>query len=152
LSIEKYNQKLVVAHCEKLERLYLAAPCNEYFDPGIRISEGQAEIVLATQDRFLHAAGFVHPSIFYAALVDSALFAVNSLVETALVTTVRFNTDLAHPTSAGEMIARGRFLSKSDDRYLADAVLTDSEGREIARGSGEFAESTVPLSPDIGYR
>ena len=94
----------------------------------------------------------MHPSIFYAALVDSALFAVNSLVETALVTTVRFNTDLAHPISAGEMIARGRFLSKSDDRYLADAVLTDSEGREIARGSGEFAESTVPLSPDIGYR
>ncbi|MFC1597463.1 PaaI family thioesterase [Planctomycetota bacterium] len=151
MSIEQYNEKLVSAHCEKLEHLYLAAPCNEYFDPGVRISEGQAEIVIPIQEKFFRAAGSVHASIFFTAMADSALFAVNSIVENALVLTVSFNTDLTRPISAGELIARGRFLDKSDDRYLADSVLTDPEGREIGRGSGAFAESTIPLSPEIGY-
>jgi uncharacterized protein (TIGR00369 family) len=152
LSIEHYNEKVILAHCEKLEHLYLAAPCNEYFDPGIRVSEGQAEIVIPIQEKFFHTAGSVHASVCFTAMADSALFAVNSIVEKALVLTVSFNTDLTRPISAGELIAKGRFLGRSDDRYLAESVLTDPEGREIGRGSGAFAESTIPLSPEIGYR
>lgn len=152
LSIEHYNEKIVAAHCEKLEHLYLAAPCNDYFDPGIRVSEGEAEIVIPIQEKLLRSPGVVHPSVCFTALADSALFAVNSIVEKALVVTLGFNMDLTHPISAGELIARGRFLGKSDDRYLAESVLTDPEGQEIARGSGTFVESTLPLSPQIGYR
>lgn len=152
LSIERYNEKLVAAHCEKLEHLYLSAPCSEYFDPGIRVSEGQAEIVIPIQEKFVGAGGSVHGSICFTAMADSALFAVNSIVENALVLTVSFHTDFTGPISAGELIARGRFVGRSDERYLAESVLTDPEGREIGRGSGAFAESTIPLSADIGYR
>jgi len=151
LSIEHYNEKLVAAHCEKLEHLYLAAPCSEYFDPGIRVSEGQAEIVIPIQEKFFRAGGSAHASVCFTAMADSALFAVNSIVENALVLTVSFHTDLTRPISGGDLIARGRFVGRSDERYLAESVLTDSEGREIGRGSGAFAESTIPLSPDIGY-
>jgi len=35
--------------------------------------------------------------------------------------------------------------------YVAESQLTDSDGKEIARGSGTFVPSDIPLSPEIGY-
>ncbi len=34
---------------------------------------------------------------------------------------------------------------------IAESVLTDQEGRELARGSGSFMKSRVELTPEIGY-
>jgi len=31
-------------------------------------------------------------------------------------------------------------------------VLFDSHGKEAARGSGSFVPSTIPLTPEMGYR
>lgn len=151
LSIESHNKKLLEAHCEKLEHMYLTAPCNEYYDPGVRVSEGEAEIVIPVQERFSHAAGAVHDSICYTAMADCAVLAVNSIIEKALVVTVNFNIQLTHPIAAGELIAKSRFLGMSDNHYLAESVLTDTEGKEFGRGTGTFMESSVPLSHDIGY-
>lgn len=152
LSIEAHNKKkLLEAHFEKLEHMYLAAPCNEYYEPGVRISEGAAEIVIPIKKKFFHAAGAVHESVLIKAMSDSALLAVNSAIERVFVSTVNFNTYLAYPVATGELIARGRFMSKSGNHYMAEAVLTDSEGNEIGRGSGTFKESRTSLSARIGY-
>ena len=80
-------------------------------------------------------------------MADSAALAVSSIIEDVQVSTVEFNTYLARPVTAGEIIARGRFLSVSGDHLLAESVLTDSEGQELGRGSGAFMKSTVPLAP-----
>jgi acyl-coenzyme A thioesterase PaaI-like protein len=151
LSIEHHSKKLLETHFEKLERLYLAAPCNGYYDPGVRISEGEAEIVIPIQETFYGAAGAVHTSICFTAMADSAALAVNSIVEKALVVTVNFELSSITPFATGELLARSRFLGMSGNHYLAESALTDSNGKEIGRGGGAFMESDILLSSDIGY-
>ncbi len=147
-SIERHEKKLLDAHCEELERVYLASPSNEYFDPGVRISEGEAEILIPIQEKFADAAGTVHASVCFTAMADSAALAVNSIVAKAPIVVVRFDTQLTCPIASGAIVARSRFVGMSGNHYLAESVLTDSEGQEIGNGSGEFVESDPPLSSD----
>jgi acyl-coenzyme A thioesterase PaaI-like protein len=148
LSIERHDKRLLDAHCEELERRYLAAPINQHFDSGVRISEGEAEILIPPQERFSDLTGTVHASVCFTAMADSAALAVNSIVEKALIAVVRFDIQLTRPSAAGAIIARSRFVGMSGNHYLAESVLTDSDGREIGKGSGEFVESDVSLSSD----
>ena len=46
--------------------------------------------------------------------------------------------------------AVGRVVHRSRRLYVAESQLTDSSGKEIARGSGTFVPSDIPLSPEIG--
>jgi acyl-coenzyme A thioesterase PaaI-like protein len=50
------------------------------------------------------------------------------------------------------MTARGTIVSRSRRLIIGDGVLVDGDGREIARGSGTFMPSRVPLDERIGYR
>ena len=36
--------------------------------------------------------------------------------------------------------------------FLAESVVVDGDGNEIARGSGNFVTSKIKLTADIGYR
>ena len=152
MGIEKHNIEKREAHFRKLERMYVIAPNNEYYSPGIHITEGEAEIVIPVQKEFYHAANAVHGSVYFKAMDDAAFFAVNSLVESVFVLTVSFSVGLSRPVSEGEMVARGRFVGESGKPYLAQAVLMDSEGNEIGRGSGAFVKSRIPLTEKIGYK
>ena len=150
-SIEGFNRKQLETHWEKLERRYLAAASSEYFDPGVSVSQQEAEIVVAIRDEFFCATGIVHPSVHFALMADAAALAVNSIVEDALVVPVNFNVQFASPRATGELLARARLLGISGDHYLAESALSDSDGNEIGRASGAFMQSDVPLSPEIGY-
>jgi acyl-coenzyme A thioesterase PaaI-like protein len=132
--------------------MYLVAPCNAHWDPGVRISEGEAEILIPIQERFLRTPGAVHESVQFTAMSDSAALAVNSISGRTLVVVASFSLQLPGPSAVGELIAKGRFLGMSADRYLAESVLTDPEGNEIARGNGAFVDSSIVLSPEIGYK
>jgi uncharacterized protein (TIGR00369 family) len=131
--------------------MYLAAPCNEYYEPGIKISEGEAEVVIPVQDRYLDAAGFVHGSVFHRAMHDAALLAANSIVPKDLMLSTGFNIQFTSTIAEGELIARGRVIGTSDDHCLAEAVVLDGEGEELGRGTGTFVKSEIPFSPEIGY-
>lgn len=139
-------------HFRKLERMYAQAPINEYFRPGLTISDGRTEVVIPVRPDFFHPAGGVHGAVYFKALDDAAFFAVNSLVEDVFVLTVSFNAYLIRPISSGEMRAEGWVVHRSERLYMAEAELHDSEGRLIARGSGTFVPSKVKLSPKLGYR
>jgi uncharacterized protein (TIGR00369 family) len=152
LGIEAHKKEVLEEHARKLERMYLAARCNDHYQPGIRVSEGEAEIVIPIRDEFLDAGGSVHGSVYFRAMSDAALFAVSSLVERVVVSTVSFSFLLSHPVASGELIARGRFMDISESHYLAESAVTNCQGEEIARGSGAFARSEIPLSAEIGYR
>jgi acyl-coenzyme A thioesterase PaaI-like protein len=131
--------------------MYLSAPYNRYYAPGISISEGEAEIVVPIKDEFCYPGGSVHDSVYFKALNDAGFFAANSLIDDVLVLTVNLDTYLARPIHTGEIIARARFVGLSQDHYLAESALTDSEGCEIGRGHGVYAKSELSLSPEIGY-
>jgi uncharacterized protein (TIGR00369 family) len=149
--IQEYNKKQRAAHCRRLESMYLAAPCNEYYDPGIRISEGEAEVVIQVQEKFLDAAGSVHGSVFHRAMNDAALFAVNSIVPKELMSSTDFHIQLTGAVAEGELIARGRVVGMSADHCLAEAVVVDGAGGELGRGTGIFVKTETPLSSEMGY-
>jgi uncharacterized protein (TIGR00369 family) len=138
-------------HYRKLERMYASAPVNEYYAPTMRISEGRAEVTIPVRPHLFHAAGAVHGVVYFKALDDAAFFAVNSLVEDVFVLTVSFNVYLTRTISEGEMKATGRAVHRSRRLFIAESEVVDSDGREIARGSGTFMRSSIPLSPEIGY-
>ena len=139
-------------HHRRLERMYRRAPANEYFRPDIRIEHGKAEVRLEVRPDFHHPAGAAHGSVYFKALDDATFFAANSLVEDVFVLTVSFNLYFLRPISDGTMIARGRVVSRSTRLLVADGVLVDGDDRELARGSGTFMPSRVPLDEKLGYR
>jgi uncharacterized protein (TIGR00369 family) len=138
-------------HYRKLERMYASAPTNKYHGPTMRVSEGRAEVTIPVRRDFFHAAGAAHGYLYFKALDDAAFFAVNSPLDDVFALTVSFNLYLTRPISEGEMRAAGRVVHRSRRLFIAEAEVVDSDGREIARGSGTFMPSTIPLSPDVGY-
>jgi uncharacterized protein (TIGR00369 family) len=131
--------------------MYLSAPCNEYYEPGIRVSEGEAEVVIPLQEKLLDAAGFVHGSVLHRAMSDAALFAASSVVPKELMASTGFNVQVTRTTAERQLIARGRLIDCSDDHCLAEAVVVDAKGVELGRGTGTFAKTEIPLSADLGY-
>jgi len=133
--------------------MYHSAPINEYFAPKLYIAEaGAAELRLMIRPDFHHAAHAAHGAVYFKALDDATFFAANSLVEDVFVLTVSFNLYLTRPVSDGEVVARGRVVSRSKRLYLAEGVLEDARGREIARGSGAFMPSAISLADIDQYR
>ena len=139
-------------HFRRLERLYASAPINEFFAPRLHIPEaGIAELRMTIRPDFHHAARAAHGAVYFKALDDATFFAANSLVEDVFVLTTSFNIYLLRPVADGEVVARGRVVSRSRRLYLAEGVLEDARGREIARGSGAFMPSTLVLGDLGGY-
>jgi uncharacterized protein (TIGR00369 family) len=139
-------------HFRRLERMYLAAPANEYFRPDISIGEGTAEVRLVVRPDFFHAASAVHGSVYFKVLDDATFFAASSLVPDVFVLTASFTIYFLRPISAGTMTARGKIVSRSARLLIGEGTLVDGDGREIARGSGTFMPSRVPLDERVGYR
>jgi uncharacterized protein (TIGR00369 family) len=138
-------------HYRRLERMYLSAPANEYFRPEIRIGEGTAVVELAVRRDFFHAASAVHGSVYFKLLDDATFFAASSLVRDVFVLTASFNIYFMRPVSEGIMRARGTIVSRSTRLLIGEGVLEDAAGKEIARGSGTFMPSRVPLDDKLGY-
>jgi len=138
-------------HHRRLERMYLSAPANEYFQPEIRIDEGRAEVRLVVRPDFFHAASAVHGSVYFKLLDDATFFAASSLVDDVFVLTASFNIYFLRPISSGTMTARGTVVSRTNRLLIGEGVLLDSDDREIARGSGTFMPSRVSLDERLGY-
>ena len=138
-------------HYRKLERMYASAPINDFFEPTMRVSKGEAVITTTVRHDFFHAANAVHGALYLKMLDDAAFFAVNSLVTDVFVLTVSLNAYLLRPVSEGEIKATGSVVHRSRRVYVAESQLVDAAGREIARGSGTFMPSDIPLTPEIGY-
>ncbi|MCK4507996.1 MAG: PaaI family thioesterase [Desulfuromonadales bacterium] len=138
-------------HFRKLERMYASAPINEFYKPNLEISEGEAVLEFAVQKKFFHAAGAIHGSVYFKALDDAAYFAANSLIEDVFVLTSNFNIYLLRPVSSGRIRAVGRVVNQTKKLLIAEAILYDEQGREVARGSGSFMHSQMALTEEIGY-
>jgi uncharacterized protein (TIGR00369 family) len=139
-------------HYRKLERMYLAAPINEFFKPAIQIGRGTAEIRVNVDRRFFHAARAAHGAVYFKSLDDAAFFAVSSLVEDRFVLTSNFNLYMLAPVATGIIRAVGKVVSGGGSSFLAESVLYNEQEEEIARGSGMFVRSKVRLDPEMGYR
>jgi uncharacterized protein (TIGR00369 family) len=142
------------AHHRRLENMHHDASCNLHYCKGIklRVSEGAAEITLPLRPEFFHAANAVHGFIYFKMLDEAGFFAANSLVEDVFVLTTDFHINLLRPVAEGNIRAEGKVVHQSKSLILAEAVLYNSEGKQLARGSGSFVRGGTPLSADIGYK
>jgi len=139
-------------HYRKLENMMDTSPFVNAAGARIRISDRRAEIVIPVRDKLFHAAGAVHGAIYFLALDNAAFFAVNSMVEDVFVLTTTFTIYLIRPVSEGEIRAVGNVVSAGRRQYIAESVLYNRNDKEIARGSGVFMKSRIPLDETIGYR
>jgi uncharacterized protein (TIGR00369 family) len=138
-------------HFLALQNMYLAAPINEFYRPGIEVSDAEATIEIDVSDKLFHAAGAVHGSVYFKMLDDAAFFAANSQERDVFVLTTSFTTYLTRPVSSGRLRSVGRVVNQNKTQFIAEAVLSDSQGREVGRGSGVFVRSKLPLSEAMGY-
>lgn len=133
--------------------MYLSANINtQIFDTTeCKIEHKKATISLTIADKFFHALGAIHGSVYFKLLDDAAFFAVNSIVEDVFVLTTSFHSNIIRPVSSGKIEAKGevRFISKT--LFIAESTLVNEQGKEIAFGSGQFAKSHIRLNEEIGY-
>ncbi|WP_412987591.1 PaaI family thioesterase [Pontimicrobium sp. IMCC45349] len=143
-----------MSHFKKLENMYLGANFNKeiYQSTEIRVEEEFAEIKLTIEPKYFHALGAIHGSVYFKLLDDAAFFAVNSIVKDVFVLTTNFNINLIRPANKGVITAVGRVKFKSKNLFIAESILQNEEGKEIAFGIGHFAKSKVALTEEIGYK
>jgi uncharacterized protein (TIGR00369 family) len=141
------------AHFDALQSLYAAAPINRLFASRLEVVEsGLARIHFEVDERVFHAAGAAHGTIYFKMLDDAAFYAANTLVSDRFLLTTAFNLLLTRPVKAGPLIAEGRWVSGRRRVLVGDSRLIDAEGEEVARGTGTFMRSHIPLSSLPGYR
>jgi uncharacterized protein (TIGR00369 family) len=139
-------------HWRALERLYAQAPINALFDSRLMVTdEGAARIEFTIDERFYHAAGAAHGTIYFKMLDDAAFYAANTLVSDRFLLTTAFNLHFTRPVRAGKIVAEGRWISGRKRVLVAESRLVDSEGEEIGRGTGTFMRSRIALSGLAGY-
>lgn len=141
-------------HYQKLARMYLGANINQQFfeSTQIQIAHETASISIDVSEKYFHALGAMHGSVYFKLLDDAAFFAVQSVVNDAFVLTSSFNINLTRPVQTGKITAVGKLKFKSKNLYVAEATLTNEAGKEIGFGTGNFAKSKLGLTAEIGYK
>ena len=140
-------------HYNKLKNMYLNANVNTHiFDTTeCKIDKEKATISLEISDKYFHALGAIHGSVYFKLLDDAAFFAVQSIVKDVFVLTASFNTNLIRPINSGIITAKGKIRFKSQNLFVAESTLYNEAGKEIAFGTGNFSKSQITLSKEIGY-
>jgi uncharacterized protein (TIGR00369 family) len=131
--------------------MYLKAATNEYYKPSITVQKGCATVELAVRPDFFQSAGFVHGSVFFKLLDDSAYFAAQSAITDAHLLTSSFNCYFLRPVSTGILRGIGTLTHRSTRVIIAESHIVDEKERSIAQGSGTFLKGNLPLDEKVGY-
>ena len=125
--------------------MYCAAPINEIYPPTIVIGDGAAEVEIEVNPQHFHTGGALHGSVYFKLLDDAAFFAANSQEQDVFVLTTSFTTYMTRPVSSGKIKAVGKVVNRNNSQWIAEAVMTNDESKEIARGNGIFVRSKTKL-------
>jgi len=139
-------------HYRRLENMYQFAPINDYYEPHMVVSEGEATVEMEIMKKHDHAAGAAHGSVYFKMLDDAAFFAACSLEFEVFALTTSFTTYLTRPVSSGVIRAVGKVVNQNKSQFILEAVLYDSDDKELGRGNGIFVRGKIPFSPEVGYR
>tara|TARA_B100000963_G_C22514014_1_gene619740 strand:+ start:176 stop:613 length:438 start_codon:yes stop_codon:yes gene_type:complete len=140
-------------HFNKLRNMYLQANINAMiFDTTTcTISQKKSEISINITEKYFHALGAIHGSIYFKLLDDAAFFAASSVVEDVFLLTTSFTINITKPVSQGTIKAIGNIRFQSNNLIVAESSLYNEEGKEIAFGTGNFAKSKILLKDTQGY-
>lgn len=139
-------------HYTKLENMMHSSPFVSYAGARVRVKKGEAHIFLPVRKELYHAADAMHGALYFLAMDNAAFFAANSLVKDVFVLTTSFTTYITRPVSEGVVKSIGRVVNQNRTQFICESVLYDSHDREIARATGIFVRSKIPLTAEIGYK
>ncbi|CCK80289.1 MULTISPECIES: PaaI family thioesterase [Desulfobacula] len=139
-------------HYTKLENMMHSSPFSRLVDAKVSVKQGEAHITLPVKKEFFNAVGAMHGTLSFFALDNAAFFAANSLVEDVFVLTTSFTTYITRPVSEGVVKSIGKVVNQNRSQFICESVLFDSNDKEIARATGIFVRSKIPLSDKIGYK
>ncbi|TXK49261.1 PaaI family thioesterase [Pontibacter qinzhouensis] len=139
-------------HYKQLEKLFLAANIQEFYTGStIQVSRERAKILLPTDPKFFHGANAVHGSVYFKLLDDAAWFAAASVVRDFFIVTSSFQMNLLRMVNSGHLSAVGMVRSVSRQVLLAESVIYNERGKEVAFGTGQFMRTNQPLAALEGY-
>ena len=139
-------------HYLKLENMMHSAPFVSLTGARVKIKKGEAQITLPVRKELFHAAGALHGALYFLALDNAAFFAANSLVDDVFVLTTSFTTYITRPVSDGVVRSIGKVVNQNRTQFVCESILYNSNEKEIARATGIFVRSKIPLSEQIGYQ
>jgi uncharacterized protein (TIGR00369 family) len=107
---------------------------------------GFAVVELNVDREHLQAFGYVHGGV-YASAIDTAAFwsAFCDLDEGTGITTVDLKVNYLAPVQTGKLTAEGKRIKIGKTLGLAEATVTDAQGRIVAHGT-----STLIVMPGFG--
>jgi len=138
-------------HFSCLEKMYLAAPINDFYQSTISVAESECEISICLNDKFFHAAGAAHGSVYFHLLDSAAFFAASSLEREFWIVTTTFTSYLTRPASQGNMRAVGRVVNMNKSQFIVEAIAFNNDDKEVARGNGIFVRTKSLLQDMPGY-
>lgn len=138
-------------HYRRLEALHRAAPVQDLLKHTMSVREGAATLTLEVEPKLFHAAEAMHGAFYFKCLDDAAFFAAQSVVMDCFILTASFTTYLTRPVPGGKLTCEGKLVSTQRTQWIAEAVLTNEEGKEVARGNGLFRKSAIKLMDTTGY-
>ena len=143
--------KNTTEHYRKLERMYVTSALNASFKPELTVSQAQARLSYVITPAHHHAAHSGHGAIIFKALDDAAFFAASSLNEACFMVTASFNIHYLRPIVDGELTAIAKVVNQSKRSMLVEVSARNNEDKLIARGTGSFMPSRMPLNHEVGY-
>ena len=152
IHLQRLNQMTKNKHYIKLENMMHSSPFVTFANAKVNVRKGEAHITLPVRKALFHAAGAMHGALYFLALDNAAFFAASSLVEDVFVLTTSFTTYITRPVSEGTVKAIGKVVNQNRTQFICESVLFDANDREIARATGIFVRSKIPLSDEIGYK
>ena len=128
-----------VNHCPYFELLSMRL---------VELELGRAVLHIRLAEKHLQPFGVVHGGVFSSIIDAAAFWAVFSEVdEDAGMTTVDLKVNYLAPATQGLMIATGQRIKLGKTLGLAEASVTDEEGRILAHGT-----STLIVLPHFPFR
>jgi len=131
--------------------MYLDAPIQKLY-PGIdlEVMHHQAVITLPAGKSFHHAGNSLHGSVYFRLLDDACYFAAMSVMEDWFLLTKSFSIEFLRPHFDGLITAKAKLISEEGEKFFCEGELFNNEGKIIAKGSGDFVRSKLPLKELIG--
>jgi uncharacterized protein (TIGR00369 family) len=141
-------------HYKSLENMYLSAPLNNtvYRDVFITVNQGKAEISQLVEEKFFHAAGTLHGSVYFKLLDDAAYFAANSVVTDFFLYTTSFQIQILRPLKEGIIRAEGIVIKPGASVIIAESRLYDQRDKLAAIGQGQLMKSAIAFTEIESYK
>lgn len=105
------------------------------------LEEGRALFSLSVLEEYSNAGGMVHGGVL-ASLADASMAAALATLidlDREAIATVEMKINYMYPVTGGDLISEGKVVQRGRSLAVAEACLTNDEGRMVAKAMATFA-------------